>query len=102
MATTRSVDTVTRMRHRREQAWDAGLLEVPLRHVCRLPCFAQFVCHVVSDIEALRESYNAGLAKYRLLNRLKSQSHPMPDLGETVDGRGGRIQETPAVGLAGR
>ena len=89
------VDTLTRMRHGQERAWGAGGLEVPIRQICRLPCFARFVCHVAGSLSRLHEVYNGGLATYRRLNGLRSQSHPMPDLGRVEDGEGRTLLEVP-------
>ena len=74
------VEHLTRLRHNRQQAWDAPLLELPMRALCRLPSFALFACHVLRNIDALHDAYNGGLASYRHANRLRSKSHPMPDL----------------------
>ena len=82
------VEHLTRLRHNRQQAWDAPLLELPMRRLCRLPSYALFVCHVLRNIDRLQAVYNEGLATYRRLNGLRSAGHPMPDLGAvTVDGR---------------
>lgn len=82
------VQHLTRLRHNRQQAWDAPLLELPMRKLCRLSSFALFVCHVLRNIDDLQTAYNGGLATYRELNKLRSPSHPMPSLGQVeVDGR---------------
>ena len=82
------VQHLTRLRHNRQQAWDAPLLELPMRRLCRLPSFALFVCHVLRNIDGLQAAYNGGLATYRELNKLRSPSHPMPSLDRVeVDGR---------------
>ena len=89
------VDTLTRMRHRLALEWGSELLEVPLRQICRLPCFAQFLCHVIGEIESLHTSYNTGLATYRRQNGLRSDSHPMPDLQRLSHPDGGVLLEAP-------
>ena len=89
------VDLLTRMRHRQEREWGVELLEVPLRHVCRLPCFAVFVCEVTGNLPSLQEAYNGGLATYRRLNGIRGDSHPMPDLGRIDDPDHGTLLEAP-------
>lgn len=84
------VDQLSQIRHRAQQAGGLNVLEVPMRNIARLPSFAQFVAHVIQNIASLSSVYNEGLAVYRKLNKLRSESHPMPDLG-----RQGKLFETP-------
>ena len=82
------VHHLTQLRHDRQQAWDAPLLELPMRRLCRTESFALFACSILQRIDELQRHYNDGLATYRELNRLRSSAHPMPDLHVAeVDGR---------------
>ncbi|MCU0876430.1 MAG: hypothetical protein MUF06_01375 [Pirellulaceae bacterium] len=61
---------------------DAGLrtLEVPLSHICQGPAFRRFVIFMLGELPTLRGIYNDSLAAYRIANRVRSASHPVPSL----------------------
>ena len=67
-------------RHALEGQWGLQTLELPLSQVCQTPAFAVFVAYLLSDLPRLRSIYNEGLAEYRRVNRIRSRSHPAPDL----------------------
>lgn len=67
-------------RHRLEGQWRQQTLELPLSVACSGAEFAWFAVHLLAHLPRLREIYNAALGEYRLANRLRSRSHPVPDL----------------------
>jgi len=67
-------------RHRLEHAWELQTLELPLSHLCEQEAFLQFAWHLIERANELRMHYNAALKEYRQTNRLRSKSHPAPDL----------------------
>ena len=67
-------------RHRLEGCWGQSTWEVPLSTVCQSPPFAWFACHLLAHLPRLQQVYNASLHEYRRVNRIRSRSHPVPDL----------------------
>lgn len=72
-------------RHRYEQQCGLRTLEVPLSAVCQTTSFRHFVWQLLRDLPRLVQVYNAALAEYRQVNRLRSRSHPVPDLARQDD-----------------
>ncbi|MCY2963501.1 MAG: hypothetical protein NT069_07590, partial [Planctomycetota bacterium] len=63
-----------------ERQFGWGNLELPLSRLCELDCFRRFVGRVLADLPRLHAIYNSVLADYRRINRLRSKTHPVPDL----------------------
>ena len=76
--------TLAAARHRLE--FDLGLrtYEIPLSEVCRSQSFAHFLIEISSRIEEFQQIYNSSLLEYRGVNRIRSNSHPVPAL-ERID-----------------
>ena len=72
--------TVATARHAYEETLGLQTLEVPLGQVAQTFAFAQFAKEVFFRIEAFQDSYNAKLVDYRRLHRIRSRSHPVPQL----------------------
>lgn len=75
-------DAFTTIRHRLENRWGLYNLEVPLSHLCQLDPFLWFTGHILAQLPRFRETYNAALGQYRRINRVRSRTHPVPDLKE--------------------
>jgi len=67
-------------RHMLEGRWGLQTLEIPQSAVCRLPAFCWFVAKLLADLPTFWEIYNAALADFRRVHRMRSQTHPAPDL----------------------
>lgn len=67
-------------RHRIEGSWGQQTLELPLSSVCLTRPFARFTAHLLAKLPRFQDIYNASLAEYRRVNRVRSRSHPVPDL----------------------
>ena len=67
-------------RHRTEADLGLSTLELPLSHVCRTEPFWKFAADVIERIDAFIGIYNRCLAEFRLSHKLRSRSHPVPDL----------------------
>lgn len=81
-------ECVAQLRHRMEAAWGVQTLEIPLSNICRSESFHWFVAYLIAERQRLLESYNGKLVEYRRRHRLRSRSHPVPDLasdGEWVE-----------------
>jgi len=79
--------SIAQSRHQLEGAWGLSTLEVPLSHVCRGEPFVRFAAHLLAEADQFREIHNTALAEYRQLHRLRSRSHPVPDLAAEDDWR---------------
>jgi len=60
-------------------------LELPLSHICRTGSFLRFAAHLLKYLPQLREQYNAALAEYRRVYRVKNAAQPLPDLASHGD-----------------
>lgn len=71
-------------RHQCEGRWGLQTLEAPQSRICQSEAFAWFTAHVLAQLPRFRQVYNAAVQEYRRVNRVRSASHPAPDL--SVDG----------------
>jgi hypothetical protein len=74
-------------RHRLEGAWGLATLELPLGEVCRQPAWHVFAAHLLARHARLRNDYNAALFDYRRAARIRSRTHPVPQLVAEDDWR---------------
>lgn len=81
---------VARARHILEGQWGLQTLEVPLGRLCGQVPFQFLAAHVLSHAEQFSDTHNQCLADYRRVNRVRSHSHPVPDLA-----RRGNVIEAP-------
>jgi len=79
---TNLTDCLTAARHDVERRWGVNNLELPLSRLCETDAFRWFACHVLANLARFRDVYNSALAEYRRVNRVRSQSHPVPELSE--------------------
>ena len=63
-----------------EREWGGGNLELPVHRLAEQEAFGRFVGHLLGDADRFREVYNAAVSRYRMVNGLRSQNHPVPDL----------------------
>lgn len=67
-------------RHQLEHSIGVSNLEVPLSQVCDTQSFRSFAAGILTDPVRFVEVHNSALHQYRRINRLRSQTHPVPDL----------------------
>ena len=67
-------------RHAAERELGLRHAEVPLSTLCSGRAFSRFVCHLLANAPRLWDVHNAALADYRAVNRVRSRTHPVPDL----------------------
>lgn len=77
-------ECLAQARHQLEGRWGLESLELPHSQACRLPAYRRTTAWLLAEAPRLREAYNASLAEYRRVHRLRSAAHPAPDL--TRDG----------------
>jgi len=81
----RIADALTAARNACERDWGTANLELPLSRLCELDSFRLFACHILAELPRFHSVYNAVLHEYREINRIRSRTHPIPDL-HTADG----------------
>ncbi len=69
-------------RHRQERRWGLANLELPVSLLCAQPPFLWFASHLLAQLPRFHDTYNTVLEEYRLANRVRSRSHPVPELSE--------------------
>ena len=67
-------------RHRLETKHGLSNLELPVSLLSTTRSFAKFVEYLVCGASHFREIYNASLFEFRKANRIRSRSHPVPEL----------------------
>ena len=72
-------------RHRLEQEVGLRTLEVPISQMTTMSSFAAFAGLILGDARRFCEIYNQVLLDYRDVHRIRSRSHPVPQL-EELDG----------------
>ncbi len=67
---------------RHQLEWQLGVrnLEVPLSSICDSHPFRVFMLHILGNLERFREIHNRSLHVYRRLHKIRSRSHPVPEL----------------------
>lgn len=71
---------LARARHELEWRWGARTLELPISHLSDSASFRWFVFELLSDLPNFQRIYNQCLRNYRRAHRLRSHSHPVPEL----------------------
>jgi hypothetical protein len=71
---------VSQARHRLEGEWGLMTCELPLSVVCQGAAFRHFAAHLLAELPRFREAYNESLREYRRVHRLRSRTHPVPEL----------------------
>ncbi|MHC4879130.1 MAG: hypothetical protein ACYTGL_21970 [Planctomycetota bacterium] len=75
-------DCLTAARARLEHVLGFGNLELPIRHLTAQPSFHTLVADILGRAAEFRKIHNAVLAEFRRVNRVRSQTHPVPELSE--------------------
>ena len=72
-------------RHRLEVQHGLKNLELPISWLCQSESFAEFLAEIIDQASSFREIYNQSLQEHRQENRIRSRSHPVPELEESDD-----------------
>jgi hypothetical protein len=67
-------------RHLLEEQLGLQTYELPLSTICQTDRFRRFAAHLFANSPRFIESYNSSLAEFRMANRVRSRSHPVPAL----------------------
>jgi hypothetical protein len=73
-------DTIAAARCSLELEYGVKNWEVPLSKLCPTRPFAHFALHLLSNTPRFVAIYNTSLAEYRAVHKIRSQSHPVPEL----------------------
>ena len=65
-----------------EKQFGLGNLELPVSRLCQLESFAWFAADVLLRADEFRCIHNGTLNEYRQVNRIRSRTHPVPELTE--------------------
>ncbi len=68
------------LRRQLEHNWGIFNLELPLSHICASRAFAYFLYEIFGDLPRFHDQYNRSVQVYRRVHRIRSRSHPVPDL----------------------
>jgi hypothetical protein len=74
--------SIAEARHGLEGRWGLETLELPLGAVCDQPAFRWFSAGLLAELPRFRDVYNASLADYRRAARIRSRTHPVPELAQ--------------------
>jgi hypothetical protein len=67
-------------RHRLECDFGLQTLEVPVSTVAQTETFCHFASAIMKEQDRFNDSYNVRLLEYRQLHKIRSSSHPVPEL----------------------
>jgi hypothetical protein len=73
---------LARARHMLESQWGSETLEVPQSSVCSGEAFQWFAAHILAQLPEFRAIHNEAVLWYRRAHRVRSTSHPVPELAE--------------------
>lgn len=73
-------DSLTAARARIERRWGAANLELPISALSEIDPFLWFASHIFAQLPRFRDVYNDVLGEYRRVNRVRSKTHPVPEL----------------------
>ena len=63
-----------------ERSLGVGNLELPVSRMCQTEPFLWFAAHILAQLPRFVGVYNEVLQEYRTINRVRSRTHPVPDL----------------------
>lgn len=78
----RLADCLAAARHAQEQRWGIDNLEIPISRLCTTSPFLWFASYLFQSAEKFRDIHNEVLGEYRKVNRVRSKTHPVPELSE--------------------
>ncbi|HUG90173.1 MAG TPA: hypothetical protein VML55_05040 [Planctomycetaceae bacterium] len=73
-------DALSAVRIASERRWGVWNRELRLSRMCESDAFLWFASHLLAHLPRFRDVHNAMLDEYRRVNRLRSRTHPVPEL----------------------
>lgn len=77
---TRLVQILTCARAGWERRWAAGNRELPVSKMSETSAFRWFMVHLLQNLSEFHALHNQVLDEYRVMNHVRSRTHPVPDL----------------------
>lgn len=74
------VECLAACRILQERSWGSANLELPLSEICQTESFIEFLSHILVNSQQFHRSYNEIVGRYRKLNGIRNDRHPVPDL----------------------
>ncbi len=71
---------LTAARYRCERKWGVRNLELPISRMCQTEPFLWFMAHLLCQAHRFCMIHNQVLGEYRRVYRIRSQTHPVPEL----------------------
>ena len=81
-------DSLTCARVLLERDFGVTNLEIPLSVVCQTEPFLRFASHILAHLPRFQQIHNHVLTEYREANRVRSKTHPVPELTELSEDDG--------------
>ncbi len=78
-------DCLIGSRMRLERRWGVYNLELPISRMCELDPFLWFAGYLLAHLPRFVAVHNQVLAEYRQVNRIRSRTHPVPELKSKGD-----------------
>ena len=72
-------------RNRLEASFGLNILDVPLSQLCQTEWFCRILGFVLANARHYSEVYNQSVQQYRSVHKIRSTSHPVPDLATVGD-----------------
>ena len=72
-------------RHSLETHCNLETLEVPLSQICESETFFAFALMIMEELPRFHQCYNESVEDYRVAHRIRSSSHPVPNLQNKDD-----------------
>ena len=76
---------IAKGRHKLEEEIGLNTLELPISSLAGTPAFTTLTREIFTRIAEFLEVYNAVAREYRLLNKIRSKTRPVPDLDQDQD-----------------
>jgi hypothetical protein len=78
-------DRFAAARRSAEREWGGGICEVQIQRLVELDSFQRFVRDILEHSVPFAEVYNSAVSRYREINCIQSQGHPVPNLTRNSD-----------------
>ena len=76
---------IAQARHAFESEIGLQTIEVPQSVICRSQSFAEFSLQILRDAPRFQSCYNGAANAFRVANAIRSNAHPVPNLGREED-----------------
>jgi hypothetical protein len=75
----------TRLRQHHEREWGCENREIKVSTLSQSAVFRTFARHIAGDLPRFHDAYNGAIREFRQVNRVRSRTHPAPELERRED-----------------